>query len=49
MQNTDGVTNIQNIHPCDVCRYNPPSSNDGKPCAMCPAERMLKDNEEENV
>ena len=24
--------------PCDVCRYNPPSSMDGKPCTMCPAE-----------
>lgn len=24
--------------PCDVCRYNPPSSGDGKPCSMCPAE-----------
>lgn len=27
------------ISPCDVCRYNPPSSADGKPCTMCPAER----------
>lgn len=24
--------------PCDVCRYNPPSSGDGKPCTMCPAQ-----------
>jgi hypothetical protein len=24
--------------PCDVCRFNPPSSGDGKPCTMCPAE-----------
>lgn len=23
--------------PCDMCRYNPPSSGDGKPCTMCPA------------
>lgn len=23
--------------PCDLCRYNPPSSCDGKPCTMCPA------------
>lgn len=23
--------------PCDVCKYNPPSSGDGKPCTMCPA------------
>lgn len=25
--------------PCDLCRYNPPSSRDSKPCTMCPAER----------
>lgn len=24
--------------PCDLCRHNPPSSFDGKPCCMCPAE-----------
>ncbi len=23
--------------PCDMCRYNPPSSRDGKPCTLCPA------------
>lgn len=23
--------------PCDLCRYNPPSSGDGKLCSMCPA------------
>lgn len=23
--------------PCDLCRYDPPSSGDGKPCTMCPA------------
>ena len=23
--------------PCDLCRFNPPSSGDGKPCTMCPA------------
>lgn len=23
--------------PCDVCKYHPPSSMDGKPCAFCPA------------
>ena len=27
------------LSPCDVCRYNPPSSGDGKPCSMCPASR----------
>ena len=28
--------------PCDVCRFNPPSSTDGKPCTMCPAERRAR-------
>lgn len=27
--------------PCDVCRHNPPSSGDGKPCCMCPAEKAF--------
>lgn len=27
------------LSPCDVCRYNPPSSGDGNPCSMCPASR----------
>ena len=26
------------LTPCDACRYAPPSSGDGKPCDMCPAE-----------
>ena len=24
--------------PCNLCRFNPPSACDGKPCTMCPAE-----------
>ena len=24
--------------PCDVCKFDPPSSGDKKPCSMCPAE-----------
>ena len=24
--------------PCDLCRFNPPSSGDGKPCTMCVAD-----------
>lgn len=24
--------------PCDACKYWPPSSGDGKPCTVCPAE-----------
>lgn len=31
------MTNTKYITPCDLCRYNPPSSSDGKPCSMCPA------------
>lgn len=26
-----------NKSPCTLCRYNPPSSTDGKPCSICPA------------
>lgn len=26
------------LTPCDVCRFNPPSSTDGKPCLVCPAQ-----------
>lgn len=26
------------LTPCDVCRFSPPSSGDGKPCTVCPAE-----------
>lgn len=24
--------------PCDLCRFGPPSSGDGKPCTICPAD-----------
>lgn len=27
--------------PCGLCRYSPPSSCDGKPCTMCPAEAAM--------
>ena len=32
-------TKAQNepLTPCDVCRFSPPSSRDGKPCYICPA------------
>lgn len=26
------------LTPCDVCRFSPPSSGDGKPCCLCPAD-----------
>ncbi len=25
------------LSPCDLCRYDPPSSLGGKPCSICPA------------
>ena len=31
------MTNTKYTTPCDLCRYDPPSSLDGKPCSMCPA------------
>ena len=31
------MTNMKYITPCDLCRYDPPSSSDNKPCSMCPA------------
>ena len=31
------VQEVKHLSPCDVCKYNPPSSGDGKPCLMCPA------------
>ena len=36
----DAVPVVQGS-PCDLCRYDPPSSFDGKPCAMCPAEAKI--------
>ena len=34
--------------PCDVCRYRPPSSTDGKPCCMCPAEKGASNDADSN-
>ena len=33
----------EGITPCTFCRFNPPSSCDGKPCSMCPAEAAPKE------
>ena len=33
-----GMLDQEPLSPCDVCRFNPPSSCDGKPCTMCPAQ-----------
>ena len=32
----------EGISPCTFCVFNPPSSGDGKPCCMCPAEAALR-------
>lgn len=32
----------EGISPCTFCRFNPPSSGDGKLCCMCPAEAALR-------
>lgn len=29
--------------PCDLCRFAPPSSMDGKPCTMCVADGRVDD------
>ena len=34
------------LTPCDVCRFSPPSSGDGKPCCLCPADRRPPEGEE---
>ena len=38
----NGTPISDNATPCDFCRYNPPSSTDGKPCCMCPATGRSK-------
>ena len=35
------------LTPCDACRYNPPSSCDGKPCTMCPASGKPEGSEQD--
>ena len=34
------------LTPCNVCRFSPPSSGDGKPCCMCPADRRPPEGED---
>ena len=38
----NGTPIPDNATPCDFCKYNPPSSTDGKPCCMCPATPYQK-------
>ena len=34
------------LTPCDVCRFSPPSSGNGKPCCLCPADCRPPEGEE---
>lgn len=36
----NSLLEMLNFGPCALCMYNPPSSMDGKPCVMCPAQRI---------
>lgn len=37
-----GYRKQSELTPCDCCKFNPPSSTDGKPCSMCPAQVKMK-------
>ena len=37
-ENKQGYRKQSDLTPCDVCRFNPPTSGDGKPCFICPAQ-----------
>ena len=37
-----GYRKQSELTPCDVCQYNPPSSGDGKPCSICPAQAKVE-------
>ena len=40
----DAIKRLRELQtPCDLCRHNPPSSFDGKPCSMCPASAVYRD------
>lgn len=38
---------LDRLTPCTFCQFNPPSSSDGKPCCMCPAEAALRREQDE--
>ena len=39
---------LDRLTPCTFCQFNPPSSSDGKPCCMCPAEAALRREQDGN-
>lgn len=40
---------LDRLTPCTFCQFNPPSSSDGKPCCMCPAEAALRREQDEQI
>lgn len=40
------LVKAQNDGPCGLCRYSKPSSCDGKPCTMCPAEAQREEGQD---
>lgn len=42
LESIDNWPSNERLTPCDVCRFYPPSSGDGKPCCICPAEGERK-------
>lgn len=37
------VQDVRHLTPCDMCKYNPPSSGDEKPCCLCPASAKIEE------
>lgn len=37
-----GYRKQSELTPCDLCEFNHPSSGDGKPCSICPAQAKMK-------
>ena len=42
VEELSALVKARNEGPCGLCRYNPPSSCDGKPCTICPAEGVIR-------
>lgn len=42
VETAEDVVPKSELTPCDCCKFNPPSSTDGKPCTLCPAQAKIK-------
>jgi hypothetical protein len=42
---TAGYRKQSKLTPCDCCQFSPPSSTDGKPCSVCPAQAKMEGDE----